>query len=293
MPTFRTGSGATLVGDVFGDEADPAVLLLHGGGQTRHSWRGSGAALAEAGFFALCLDARGHGDSSWAADGDYSLDGLADDLRAVCTELDRPVALVGASLGGLTAMIAAGEPPAVDCTGLVLVDVVPRMDPEGSTAVKRFMRARPDGFGSLEEAADAVAEYLPHRPRPRNTEGIAKNLRRDPDGRLRWHWDPRFLDDDDRIGVHQGARLEKALDAVTVPVLLVRGQRSDLVTDVYLDQFSRRHPQVELAEVGGARHMVAGDVNDAFSSAVTGFLARTARHRPPDRSVDKQTRGPS
>lgn len=276
MPIFVTGSGAALVGDSFGNEADPAVLLLHGGGQTRHSWRGSGAALAEAGFFALTLDARGHGDSAWAEDGDYSLDGLADDLRSVCAVLDRPVALVGASLGGLTAMIAAGEPPAVGCAALVLVDVVPRMDPEGSAAVRSFMRARPDGFGSLDEAADAVAEYLPHRPRPRTTEGLAKNLRRDPEGRLRWHWDPRFLDDDDRIGVHQGPRLERSLDGVTAPVLLVRGHRSDLVTDVYLDHFGRRHPQVEIAEVGGARHMVAGDVNDAFSTAVSGFLTRTA-----------------
>lgn len=274
---FTTGSGAVLVGDRFGREADPAVVLLHGGGQTRHSWRGSGAALAEAGFFAVTLDARGHGDSSWAEDGDYSLGGLADDLRSVCAELDRPVALVGASLGGLTAMIAAGEPPAVDCTGLVLVDVVPRMDPAGSAAVVSFMRARPDGFASLDEAADAVAEYLPHRPRPASTDGIAKNLRRGSDGRLRWHWDPRFLGNgDDRIGEDQGPRLETALDAVAAPVLLVRGQRSDLVTDDYLDRFSTRHPGVEIAEVGGARHMVAGDVNDAFSAAVIGFLQRTA-----------------
>lgn len=275
MARFVMRSGAVLEADVSGNDEDPVVLLLHGGGQTRHSWRGTAGVLADAGFRAVALDARGHGDSSWAEAGDYSLTGFADDVREVCEQLDRPVAMVGASLGGLTAMIAMGEAPQVASTGLVLVDVTPRMNPGGSDAVKSFMRARPDGFTSLDDAADAVAEYLPHRPRPTSTAGMAKNLRKAPDGRLRWHWDPRFLDDEDRLDSLQGARLERALDAVRAPVLLVRGQRSDLVTDEVLGRFGRRHPTVEIAEVGGARHMVAGDVNDAFTVAVTEFLTRS------------------
>src|SRR5690606_10858671 len=99
----------------------------------------------------------------------------------------RPV-LVGASLGGLTALLLEGEIAPGTARGLVLVDVAPRVEPEGVLRIHAFMTAHPDGFADLEEAAAAISDYLPHRPRRGVPPGLAKNLRRGADGRWRWHW---------------------------------------------------------------------------------------------------------
>ena len=163
-------------------------------------------------------------------------------------------------------------------SGLILVDVVPKMDPRGVEHVQGFMRARAaEGFGSVEEAADAVAAYLPHRPRPRSLDGLRKNLRLHADGRWRWHWDPRFLDgprpvDSGREQVE--AALERAVRSLSVPTLLVRGGASELVSRAAAEAFLAIAPGSELADVAEARHMVAGDRNDAFADAILAFLAR-------------------
>jgi pimeloyl-ACP methyl ester carboxylesterase len=284
--TFHGASGNRLVGDVFGSDG-PAVMLLHGGGQTRHAWRGTAVQLARRGWTAYAIDQRGHGDSEWVKDGAYSFADFAADVKALADALalkhgDKPVA-IGASMGGIASMLAEGE--SFRDTGrhvlssLVLVDITPRVDYDGVDKVQGFMRAHAkEGFATVEEAADAVAEYLPHRPRPKSTEGLKKNLRLGPDGRWRWHWDPRFMDgrksfDPDR------QRLEASmLDAarnIRLPALLVRGGSSELVQEEHAREFLQLVPQAEYVDVGGARHMVAGDANDHFSSAVIDFLTRT------------------
>jgi pimeloyl-ACP methyl ester carboxylesterase len=279
MVVRLNGAGSvTLATDVEGPRSGPPVLLLHGGGQTRHAWRRARHALAEAGFRALAVDLRGHGDSDWAPDGDYSHEAYAEDLRAAARQLGRPVALIGASLGGIAAMLAVGESPRVECSALVLVDVTPRMSVAGRAQVLAFMGAHPDGFDSVEEAADAVAAYLPHRPRPRDPSGLRKNLRETADGRLRWHWDPRFVtgrgprrDDVDDVSAE---RLEAAVRAADVPKLLVRGGASDLVSEEFAADFLALAPDAEYVNVPGAAHMVAGDDNDAFAASVVDFLRR-------------------
>src|SRR6185436_10935545 len=149
---------------------------------TRHSWRGTGRALARAGWYAISLDARGHGDSAWAEDGDYTIDAFAGDLRAVAATLQRRPVVVGASLGGITAMIVEGETSGV-AAAVVLVDVAARIEVAGAERVRAFMTAFPDGFASLSDAADVIAAYLPHRPRPRALGGLTKSLKQGPDGR--------------------------------------------------------------------------------------------------------------
>jgi pimeloyl-ACP methyl ester carboxylesterase len=107
-PVRRTyqGGGVSLAGDEFAADSPVGVaLLLRGGGQTRHSWKATAARLSRAGWTAVTLDSRGHGDSGWAPDGDYSMDALTSDLLAVATHYDDPV-LIGASLGGLTSLVA-------------------------------------------------------------------------------------------------------------------------------------------------------------------------------------------
>lgn len=270
---LRGRDGLRLVGDAWGDPGDPPVVLLHGGGQTRHAWGGTAAALAADGWHALSLDLRGHGDSEWAPDGDYSVGTLADDLRAVVATLDRPPVVVGASLGGLTALVAEGETPGGVAAGLVLVDVAPRVERPGVERIVGFMTGRPDGFASLEEAAEAVAAYAPHRPRPQDLSGLRKNLRRGTDGRWRWHWDPAVIQRPGRpSATSDPERLEACARRLAVPTLLVRGAASDLLSEAGARAFLALAPHARYADVSGAGHMVAGDRNDAFTQAVRTFL---------------------
>ena len=191
---FHTRDGLVLRGEAFGAAHAPPALLLHGGGQTHHAWKGSAESLAAAGWRAVAMDLRGHGDSDWAPDGDYRFDRYADDLLDMAGALlARPV-VVGASLGGMAILMAAARAAAFPFAACVLVDITPRVRPEGVAEILGFMSAGlEDGFESIEAAAEAVARYLPHRPRPVAAKGLEKNLRRGPDGRYRWHWDPKFV----------------------------------------------------------------------------------------------------
>ncbi len=280
---FAGAGGDPLVATQRGEGGRP-VLLLHGGGQTRHAFAHAARGLAEAGFTSVALDQRGHGDSARIPSGAYAFEDFAADAiavsRALAEEHGTVPAVIGASLGGIAALLALHHAPTV-FGALVLVDVTPRMDPSGVDKVQGFMRSRAaEGFASVEEAADAIAAYLPHRPRPRSLEGLAKNLRREADGRWRWHWDPRFIEGPrsvnfDRAGVEE--RLLAASAALSVPALLVRGASSELVSEEHAAEFMALAPDAETTDVAGARHMVAGDRNDAFSAATLDFLKRRFR----------------
>lgn len=276
---FEGRDGIGLVGDRRGDPGHPPVVLLHGGGQTRHSWHGTAAAVAAAGWEAFTLDARGHGESEWSSRSDYRLSSFADDVRRFVGTLDARPFLIGASLGGLTSILLAGEMAPGIAAGVVLVDIIPDMEQAGADRIQAFMadRAR-TGFASLDEVADAIAAYNPHRPRPSDLSGLRKNVR-ERDGRFYWHWDPAFVGgtaDLPPSEISDTERLERAVGVLadTVPVLLVRGRMSDLVSEEKADAFRARFPKVEYVDVSGAGHMVAGDRNDAFTAAVLDFLAR-------------------
>ena len=267
-------NGIELAADEYAAGTDPkgTALLLHGGGQTRHSWKGAAAAIAASGWHTLSLDARGHGDSGWAPDGDYSMQALVDDLTQVAREYHRPV-LIGASMGGLTSLVAVGE-GAVTARGLVLVDVAPRIEKSGADRIGAFMRANPEGFESLQAVVDAVAAYNPHRARPPRPEGLRKNVRLREDGRWHWHWDPAFIQpvDDEPGRLVDPERLRDAAQAVRVPTLLVRGVQSDVLSEKGAREFLQLVPEARFVDVKGAGHMVAGDDNDVFAREVGGFL---------------------
>ncbi|MET0248173.1 MAG: alpha/beta fold hydrolase [Sphingobium sp.] len=266
----------SVAADACGAEGAPSVVFLHGGGQTRHSWGAAVDELGQAGFRAITVDLRGHGDSDWSTDGRYDLDVLSDDLRAVIATLpDRP-ALVGASLGGLTSLLLAGEAPDLVCA-LVMVDVVPQIEPDGAEKILGFMTASPDGFATVDEAADAVAAYLPHREKRSSGTGLMKNLRLREDGRYRWHWDPRMLEQPARGAAEQWrGRLEAAATHVRVPTLLIRGGISQVVSMEGVEAFRALILHMEFANIADADHMVAGDENDAFATPLRSFLERTA-----------------
>ncbi|MBV8980885.1 MAG: alpha/beta hydrolase [Acidimicrobiia bacterium] len=274
---FEGPGGLRLAAEVAGDEGAPSVVFFHGGGQTRHAWGTSLDVLAQEGWRAYSVDLRGHGESEWSPEGDYTLDGFLSDVQAIARSLgDQPV-LVGASLGGIASLAAVGESPEPIARALVLVDVAPRIDRAGADRIGEFMMAHIDGFASLEEVADAVAAYNPHRPRPTDLSGLKKNVR-ERDGRWYWHWDPAFMvgrfgsPDETRTSVIQPERLERAAKTLTIPTLLVRGRMSDLLTDDGSREFLEVVPHARFVEVGGAGHMVAGDRNDLFNDAIVEFL---------------------
>ncbi len=275
MPNFRCADGVNLAADAAGDPQAPAVILLHGGGQTRHSWDGAMRAMLQRGYRVLNVDARGHGDSDWSPDGNYSLEVLADDLRRIIDTLPRPPALVGASMGGMTALRTVAREPEAIAKALVMVDIVPQVEPEGVSRIRTFFRGNEHGFATLEAAADAVSAYNPHRPRPRDISGLMKNLRRRADGRLYWHWDPRFFRGDRALEppLDDGERASRYRH-VKLPVLLVRGLRSDLISAAGVAAFRQEVPQLEVFDVAGAGHMVVGDRNDVFNAGILNFLQR-------------------
>lgn len=273
MHHWDGANGVRLAGDSWGDASGPLVVLQHGGGQTRHAWKRTGEVLGLAGYHAVAFDARGHGDSDWAPDGAYGQDLMVQDLQCVLQALGnwRPV-LVGASMGGGTSLVAAGE-HTVDATALVLVDIAPRIEPAGIQNITAFMTRNPDGFASLEEVADAIASYQPHRERPTHLQGLAKNVRLGEDGRYHWHWDPRFRQGHRDLAQRQ-TRLEACARALTMPSLLVRGGMSDVLTDQGVQEFLALAKGSEYVNITSAGHMVAGDRNDSFGKAVVEFLTR-------------------
>lgn len=273
---FTGSGGVTIAADVAGDSGRPAVILLHGGGQTRHSWGSARRELVRFGYHVIAMDLRGHGESDWAPDKDYSLDAFKADLLAVIATLPNPPALVGASLGGLTALVTIGESEEQVASALVLVDVVPTLEEAGKRRVLEFMTGFPRGFADLEEAARAIEAYTSNRKRRKNPEGLKKNLRLRSDGRWYWHWDPDLLLGKRGPG-RSSPRLHDAARRVNVPTLLVRGVRSDVVTAQGARELLKLIPGAELAEVEDAGHMIAGDWNDAFNAAVETFLRRVVR----------------
>jgi pimeloyl-ACP methyl ester carboxylesterase len=250
-------------------------MLLHGGGQTRHSWQRALTELGGAGYRAYTLDARGHGESQWADNGDYSIGTQSADLLSVINTFGRPPVLIGASMGGMNSLYTVCTNPEI-ASALILVVIVLKIEPQGAREIYNFMAAHPDGFETLEDAAAAVAAYTPHRAsRSSGTEGLKKNLRRHEDGRWRWHWDPAFLSGDVKEHTQEVPNLMRKLAKdITIPALLVRGQQSNIVSEEGVRDMQQLIPHMEYVDVQGAGHMIAGDKNDAFNQAILEFLSR-------------------
>jgi Predicted hydrolases or acyltransferases (alpha/beta hydrolase superfamily) len=264
----------------------PTLLFAHGFGQTRGAWSGATAALAAAGCRCVAFDTRGHGESDRVVDGDYHMDQFADDLLRMAAAQPQPPILVGASMGGLLGIVLAGEVRPAPFRALVLVDITPRWETAGVERILAFMQAHPDGFADYDEAAEQIAAYLPQRRERKSEHQLRPLLREGADGRLRWHWDPALL----AGGVVQESeryqpRLQAAAATIDVPVLLLSGARSDVVSRATVDEFLQLVPHARHVELPHATHMVAGDANDAFTREVVRFVQSLAP------SVDRRHAG--
>ena len=271
---FEASGGITLIADAWGDRNASPVLFMHGGGQTRHSWGGAARRLAEMGWRTFSIDLRGHGDSGWSVEGEYDAENFAADISAVLATIGKKAVLVGASLGGQTAIFVAGHSAPHRCRGLVLVDITPTIEIKGVERILNFMTKHSEGFGTVKDAADAVAEYRELRARPKDVTGLKKNLRLRENGRWYWHWDPKFLESRRPHNEVASKGVSGAAARIKIPTLLVRGGSSDVVSMENVQDFKRLVPHAEFVDVDDAGHMVAGDRNDAFADTVIEFLAR-------------------
>ena len=271
---FKGHGGLKIAADVWGSDNKKLVILLHGGGQTRHAWGETGKKLAEAGYHSVALDLRGHGDSEWHSDGDYTIKAYKEDLVSIIKELNKPASLIGASLGGMASLLLAGDEVNSNlCTSLIMVDIGIYPDPAGSDRIVSFMLSGEAGFESLEDVAKSISDYLPHRQKPKDLQGLKKNLRLKEDGKYYWHWDPRFIRR--RPGSRDKGYFDlqlKAAQKVVVPTLLMRGALSDVVTMEDVEYFLSVIGHAKFVEIEKAAHMIAGDRNDVFAEEAIKFL---------------------
>jgi len=273
---FKLRSGLSIAASSWGSESDPLVILMHGGGQTRHAWGNTGEVLGLSGFHVLAIDLRGHGDSDWHPDGDYSIDAYKSDLVSILNQLGKSASIVGASLGGMVAFSLAGDLDNGELVNaLVMVDIGLYPNEKGSDQIINFMQSGNKGFASLEEASEAISGYLPHRKKPKDNNGLEKNLRLKEDGRYYWHWDPKFIKGRTiKKEIDQKAINKKVAKDINVPTLLIRGALSNVVTQDEVDDFLLALPHAEFEEIEKASHMIAGDRNDIFAASAIDFLKR-------------------
>jgi pimeloyl-ACP methyl ester carboxylesterase len=267
------GDGLTLAGDAYGDPAAPPVLFFHGGGQSRNAWIGSAKTVAEAGYYGISFDLRGHGNSDWAADGDYLLDAFSRDVERLISQFNQPVTLVGASRGGQAALVGGSRHP--DRVRLImLADVAPMIRDDGVDGIRAFFAEGEAGFATLDDAADSLARHL-NQPRMDDSSRLARAMRQDDAGRWHWRWDPAT---GKREFLHPPSEDEALLAAaarVESPVVLVRAEFSHLLTDEGVARFGQLAPQLGVINAKGVGHMFTADRNDAFAAQLLECLEQT------------------
>ncbi len=261
----------------WGSSLAPVVLAMHGGGQTAYMFEDIGATLRDE-RHVIAIDLPGHGESGSLQDVEgvsrqelaATVPGLLDDFGV------RPVAIIGASLGGIVAMtLAAARPELV--SAIVLIDVGHRLEPEGVQRIIDFMQKH-ESFASLEEAAAAIAEYLPNR-KPSPPERLRRNLRQRPDGRWVWKHSlgrisrermQRIEDRDWEQEILVG--LDEEAATIQIPVLVLRGASSDVLSSDGASEIAAILPNARVATIASAGHLAAGDNPASTANLIKGFL---------------------
>jgi pimeloyl-ACP methyl ester carboxylesterase len=273
---LRVDDGVEIATESAGAADGQAVLLLHGAGQTRQSWRRVSARLMAKGMRVISADMRGHGESDWSPDGNYRYPRLVADVEAIVRHFGGPMILVGASIGGKIAMCTAAYCDAPIASALVMIDIVPRTNIAAMDRMLGGMRPPVGGFESLDAAAQALASGSDTPFVSGSGERLRRSMRQDAQGRWHWHWDPAFMRSKEQ-GTDATSSLgymEDAARRTHVPLLLARGERSEIVTDDGVAAFRAIVPQLEVATIAGAGHMLVGDQNDIFSDRIEDFIAR-------------------
>ena len=257
----------------WGSAANPPMLLLHGFAQTCHSWDFVALGFSDD-YRVIVLDQRGHGDSDWAADGDYSPETQQNDISAIVREIGlEDFTLMGLSMGGRNSFTyAANNPDRV--RALVIVDAGPQNMQQGTQNIRNFVQ-QDDELDSVDAFVERVLKYNPRRPPEQIRGSIMHNLKQLPNGKWTWKYDKRLRRPGRRMGSDPETekRLWGYLEALQCPTLLVRGGASDIIA---MDTAEKMHaviPNSQMATIDGAGHLVMGDSPAGFQRVVTEFLA--------------------
>jgi pimeloyl-ACP methyl ester carboxylesterase len=269
------GRGRRVSALVWGDDP-PRLALLHGGGQNAHTWDTVALAL---GYPVVALDLPGHGHSDWRPDHDYSPAALADDVATALAVLGPDSAmLVGMSLGGIAGLAVAWRHPEL-VRRLALVDITPGAEAARAEPIVAFL-CGPDRFASFDEIVERTAAFNPGRSLPALRRGARHNSRQLPDGSWTWRWDPVRswrLGHEPSPAAFDFSSLWPAVDSLDVPLLLVRGSASRVVTDSEVIRLRRHQPSAQVAVIDGAGHGVQGDQPLELARRLTEFLGDGGR----------------
>ncbi len=256
----------------WGTAGMPLLVCLHGITQTAHSWDEVAPALART-HHVLALDQRGHGDSSWASDGDYSIETQSRDIEAfLAARGEHHAVLVALSMGGLTAMTLAARAPQL-VRGLVVVDVAPQVERRGVESIRAFVNENHE-LDSFEEFVMRAHAFNPRRSLDNIRMRLSHNLRQLPNGRWTWKYDPALRNPASLAGDPQ--ELWQRARLIRCPVLIVRGGESDVLAPEAAERLGGI-VGAEVRTVPGAGHSVMGDNPTAFLAAVEPFLTRLPR----------------
>ena len=258
----------------WGRPEKPPLVLLHGVGQTCHTWDLFAAAMADH-FHVMAFDQRGHGDTDWAADKDYSRTSMVEDANAFTDALGlEHFFLTGMSMGGANSLAFTAKYPA-KVEALIVVDVGPRVEPKGVKHIRDFMKNYRE-FDSLDQAAEVIHRFNPRRP----LEVIRKytvvyNLKETGEGKWTWKYDTYFSDSHRKVDVKQmQEELSAAVKKIQCPTLVVKGGESDVFSLDGARDLQELIPGSEFALVPKAGHSVMGDNPQGFESAVRGFYEK-------------------
>lgn len=256
----------------WGQPSSPPMLLLHGFAQTCHSWDFVSLSLCDR-FRVISLDQRGHGDTDWASDGDYSPEAYQRDLEAVVVALGlKDIVLMGLSMGARNAFTYASLHPD-RVRALIVVDAAPETMRVGSENIRQFIRQE-DELDSLDAFVERIQSFNPRRSAEQIRGSVVHNLKELPNGKWTWKYDKRLRSADRKLTTDPelAQRLWGYLEAVQCPTLIVRGADSDMIALDTADRMQQRVPNSQVATVEKAGHLVTGDNPSGFERAVSTFL---------------------
>ncbi len=257
----------------WGVAAATPILCLHGITQTAHSWDEVAADLARD-YRVLCLDQRGHGDSDWSPDGNYTRQQMAADIDALCDGLGlRGFILCGMSMGGINSIaFTAAHPDKV--RALIIVDVSPEIQAKGVENIRSFIQAA-DILDSFEAFVERAHQFNPRRSLDNIRSRLSHNLKQLPDGKWTWKYDAALRAPSRGFHASALSNLWDDVHKIGCPTLIIRGGESDILSDESAAKMQAAIPKSRLATVAGAGHSVMGDNPAAFIAAVRNFLANS------------------
>ena len=272
VPTTRTfdASELRLSYTEWGDPGLPTVVMLHGFAQTSHAWDFITLGLADR-FHLISLDQRGHGDSQWATDGDYSLETQQQDLDEFIKSLGvRRLILVGLSMGGRNAYVFASRNPQL-ISNLVVVDTGPQGVRSGRSRIRNFV-TMPDELDTFEEFVERVHSYVPHRSLEQISNSLLNNIRQMENGKWTWKYDRLLRDPNYRRQAASQDQLWAYWESVKCPSLIIRGGNSDVLASETVAEMTSRNPFSESAVVPESGHLVPGDNPAGFLRVIRPWL---------------------